>query len=144
MNASETSYQESRQQETRQESNQESSHQENSQESTGEEGAGEKSRNQEENGRQEAVKATREDRFAGGCRREAQKGGQAPPGSLRGLLTDALDERLEIFGVLLLLRQDVFHETSAGGILLAKVTDHLRVGFDGDALGHEILADHIH
>ena len=47
------------------------------------------------------------------------------------------------FGVLLFLGEDVFHDAPRGGIVLAQVIDDLAVTVDGDALGDQVLLDHL-
>src|SRR5712692_10268516 len=59
-------------------------------------------------------------------------------------LSRLLDKGLEVLGVFLLDSQDLFEHPARRGIVLAKVPYDFAVGFDGDPLRHEILADHIH
>src|SRR3954471_3359553 len=55
----------------------------------------------------------------------------------------ALQERREIVGVLLFLRQDLLEQAPRGRIVLAEVVDHLAVAVDGDALGDQVFLDHV-
>src|ERR1700761_1151660 len=57
--------------------------------------------------------------------------------------TELVQQRGKIFGVLFLVRQDVFHHAARGRIVVTQVLDNLAVAVDGDALGHQILLQHI-
>lgn len=50
-----------------------------------------------------------------------------------------LDQTEQILCVLLLLREDFFHQASRGRIVVAQVPHDVAVAFDGDPLGDQIL-----
>src|SRR5262245_35171938 len=49
----------------------------------------------------------------------------------------------KIVGVFLFDREDSFHHASRGRIVVSEITDHLAITVDRNALGHEILLDHV-
>ena len=55
---------------------------------------------------------------------------------------DRLQQRFHVIGVLFLLGENLFHHPFTCGIVVAQVADNLRVGFDRNALGHQVLANH--
>src|SRR2546430_2006892 len=57
---------------------------------------------------------------------------------------ERLEERGHVIRVFLLLGQDALHHAARGRILVTEPADHLRVRLDGDALGDEVLLDHVH
>src|SRR5690348_1689601 len=62
----------------------------------------------------------------------------------RVLLADpAVQQVLHVVGVLFLLGEDVLEHALGGGVAVADVVDHLAIAVDRDALGDEILADHV-
>src|SRR3989442_638885 len=62
---------------------------------------------------------------------------------LRALARQAPEDRHQVVGVLLFLRQDLFQHAPRGRILVAEVGDHLAVAVDGDPLGDQVLLDHL-
>src|SRR6185312_2592226 len=73
-----------------------------------------------------------------------------PPGrrqgcEWRGNLSRETNEQIRhVVGVFFLDLQDIFHQLSRRRVVIAEPADDLRVGFDCDALGDEVLADHRH
>src|SRR6185503_16896225 len=59
------------------------------------------------------------------------------------VLSEVLEQVRQVVGVLLLLRQDFFHQPARDRVVLSQVGDDLAVAVDGDALGDQILADHV-
>ena len=64
-------------------------------------------------------------------------------GSFAGLLIEPLEEGRHVVGVLLLLLEDLLDEPARGRIVVAEVANHVEVRLDGDALGDEVLLDHV-
>src|SRR5438105_10283320 len=67
-------------------------------------------------------------------------------GRLRGQSrwhADLLQQVGELVGVLLFHREDRFEQAARGRILVAQVLDEAAVTVDGDALGHQVFADHV-
>src|SRR5262245_221023 len=62
--------------------------------------------------------------------------------SLIVLLPEALEEGLQVVGVVLLLGQDLFEQAARRWIVVPQVPNHLGVRLDGNPLGHQILANH--
>src|SRR5690606_16040222 len=54
-----------------------------------------------------------------------------------------LQQAHQVVGVLLFHGQDALQHAPGGGILAAQVGDHLPVAVDGNALGDQVLADHV-
>ena len=54
-----------------------------------------------------------------------------------------MHEADEVVGVLFLGREDRFHQPARGRVLLSDVLRDLAIALDRDALGDEILADHV-
>src|SRR5471030_110998 len=59
------------------------------------------------------------------------------------LRVEVLQQGLHVLGVLLFLLQDVLEHAPRGGVVIAEPADHLQVRLDGDALGDEVLLDHV-
>src|SRR5262245_65202199 len=62
--------------------------------------------------------------------------------SLIMLLPEALEEGLQVVGVVFLLGQDLFEQAARRWIVVTQVSNHLGVRLDGNPLGHPILPDH--
>src|SRR5581483_8896937 len=55
----------------------------------------------------------------------------------------SLEQAHQVLGVLLLLGEDLLHEPPRRRVLAAEVVHHLLVAVDGDALGDQVLRDHV-
>src|SRR5207244_4769788 len=53
------------------------------------------------------------------------------------------EERAQVVGVLLLHLQDVLDQHARGGIVVPEPASDLGIGLDRDALGDQVLADHV-
>src|SRR5205085_12679061 len=56
---------------------------------------------------------------------------------------DTLQQSLEIFGVLFLVGQNLFHDAPARRIVIAQITDDLAVGINSDPFRNQIFTNHI-
>src|ERR1051326_7071653 len=59
------------------------------------------------------------------------------------ILLDVAEEADEVVSVLFLYGEDSLEDAAGRDVVIADVTDHFRVRVDGDALGDEILFDHV-
>ena len=59
----------------------------------------------------------------------------------RALVRD--QEVVHVVGVLFFLRQDLLEQHARRRVLVREVADHVAVGLDRDALGDEVLLDHV-
>src|SRR5471032_1089944 len=55
----------------------------------------------------------------------------------------SLEEIRQVIGVLLLDRENLLEHVLRGGIVVADVERYLAIAVDRDALGHQVLADHL-